>query len=70
MFVNACNLFEIQKMSETAFLKDSEVLEFIPDQYKIKRICKKAVIDYLFMMEFVPECDKIQKVCEKAVPRR
>ena len=40
---------------------------YVPDQYKTKEMCDKAIIGNGGILGFIPDCYKNQKTCGKAV---
>ena len=42
------------------------MLTFVPDCYKIEKMCDKAV-NYAHALEFVHDCYKTQEMCDKTV---
>ena len=49
------------------FLINIRLNKSVPDCYKNKNMCKKAIDNHPHALEFVPECFKTQKMCDKAV---
>ena len=45
-------------------------LEFVPECYKIQKMCNKDVDIQPPTIQFVPECYKTQKICYKAVQQK
>ena len=44
-----------------------EALEYVPDDFKSKRMCERAVEDEPATLEFVPDRFKNQEMCKKAI---
>ena len=53
-------------MCERAVEKYTQVIEFVPDQYKTQGMCNEAVEPYPCILKFVPDKYKTQMMCEKA----
>ena len=48
-------------------MKTPEMLIFVPDHLKTKKICKHAVKMLLYILWYAPDQYKTQKLCDKAV---
>ena len=42
------------------------MLKFIPDCHKNKKMCDKAVDNYVYALKFVFDCHKTQKMCKES----
>ena len=47
--------------------KLSFVIRYVPDLYKTKQICDKAILENGGTLKFIPDCYKNKKMCDKAV---
>ena len=59
--INNCKTL---KINIAAIIKDPEMLRFVPDHLKTKRISKNAVKNMLFTIKYVPDQYKTTKMCE------
>ena len=50
------------KNPEKAILENGRILKPVPDCYKNKEICNKAVDNYPHALEFAPGCYKTQRM--------
>ena len=55
------------KISIGSMIKNPEMLKFVSDHLKTKRISKHAVKKLLFAIRYVPDRYKTQEMCNKAV---
>ena len=54
-------------MSDKVIIKNGRIFRFIPDCYKNKNMCDKAVGSFSHALEFVSDCHKTQNMCNKVV---
>ena len=50
-----------------ALIKDPEMLRFIPDHIKTKKMCKHAIKKLPFLIKYVTNQYKTQQMCDKAI---
>ena len=48
-------------------IKNSEILKFVPDYLRTKRMCKNAVRKLLFVLMCFPDPFKTQGMCDKVI---
>ena len=48
-------------MCKNASKKLSFVIKYVPDQYKVKQMCDKVIIENGGMLGFIPDCYKDKK---------
>ena len=48
-------------------MKNPEMLKFVPDHLKTKRMCKHAVKKLPYLLRYVPDQYKTQIMCDKAI---
>ena len=48
-------------------MKNPEIIKFIPDHLKTKRMCKHAVKKLPYLLRYVPDQYKTRQICEKAI---
>ena len=46
-------------------MRNPEMLKFVPDHFKTKKICKSAVKKLLFIIRYVLDRYKTQQICHK-----
>ena len=54
-------------MHEKAVEDEPEALEYVPNYFKIQKMCERAIEEGLYNLKFVPDCLKMQDMCYKAV---
>ena len=55
------------KISIAWIIKDPEILRFLLDHLKTKKICRYAVKKLPFVIRYVPNWYKTQKICDKVI---
>ena len=48
-------------------MKNPEILKFVPDHVKTKKMCKHTVKKILFIMRYLPDQYQTQQMCDKAI---
>ena len=48
-------------------MKNTEILKFVPDHFKTKKMCKHAAKKLPNLLRYVPDRYKTQQMCEKAI---
>ena len=48
-------------------MKNPEMLKFVPDHPKTKKMCTFAVKKLPFLIRYVPDQYKTQQMCDKAI---
>ena len=48
-------------------MRNQELLKFVPDHLKIKKMCKHVVKNLPYLLRYVPDQYKTQEMCDKAV---
>ena len=48
-------------------MRHPEMLKFVPDHFKTKKMCKHAVKKLPFIISYVSDWYKTQQLCDKAV---
>ena len=48
-------------------MKTQEMLKFVPDHLKTKKLCKHAVKKLPYLIRYVPDGYKTQQICDKAI---
>ena len=48
-------------------MKNPEMLKFVPDHLKTKKLCKHAVKKLSYLLRYVPDKYKTQQMCDKAI---
>ena len=57
----------ISNISIARMMKNPEMLEFVPDHLKTKKMCKYAVKNLPYLLRYVPDQYKTQQMCDKAI---
>ena len=55
------------KISIRTVMRNQEMLRFVPDHLKTKKMCKYAVEKLPFLIRYVRDQYKIQQMCDKAI---
>ena len=50
-----------------AIITIPELLRFLTDHFKTKKMCKSAVKKFLFVLRYVPDRYKTQKMCDGVI---
>ena len=66
--VDIMNVYKSLNISIRTKMKNQEMLEFVPDHVKTKKMCKHAVEKLHYLLRYVPDYYKTQQMCDKAVP--
>ena len=53
------------KVTIGSIIIDPEMLRFVPDHLKTKKICRYAVKKLVFVIRYVPDRYKTQEICDK-----
>ena len=48
-------------------MRNQELLKFVPDHLKIKKMCKHVVKNLPYLLRYVSDQHKTQQMCDKAV---
>ena len=48
-------------------MRNPEMLKFVPNHLKTKKMCKYAVKKLPFLIRYVPDEYKTQQLCDKAI---
>ena len=59
------DIYKSAKISVGAVMRNPEILKFVPDQLKTKKMCKHAVKKLSFLLRYVPDQFKTQQICDK-----
>ena len=61
------NIYKSVKINIGTVIKNPEMLKFVSDHLKTKKMCKHAVKKLPFLIRYVPYQYKIQKMCNKDI---
>ena len=61
------NIYKFFKISLGAVMRNPEILKFVSDHLKNKKMCKHAYKTLPFVLRHVPDQYKTQQRCNKAV---
>ena len=45
-------------------MKNPEILKFVPDHFKTKKLCKNAVKKLPYLLKYAPDQYKTQQMCD------
>ena len=48
-------------------MKNPEILKFVPDYFRTKKICKHVVTKSPYLLRYVADQYKTQRMCDKAI---
>ena len=68
--VDSMDMYKSLKVSIVTVMRNPEMLKFVPDHLKTKRMCKNEVKKLLNLLRYVPDQYKTQKMCDKAIDTR
>ena len=63
----SANNYRLLKISIGSIIKNQEMLKFVPNHQKTKKIRKHAVNKLLFVVRYAPDQYNTQEICDKAV---
>ena len=61
------DVYNTLNISTGTIMKNPEMLKFIPDHRKTKKMCKHAVKKLPYLLRYVPDKYKSQQICDKAI---
>ena len=61
------NIYKSLNISIGTVMRNPEMLKFVPDHLKTKKMCKRAVKRLPYPLRYVPDQYKIRQMCDKAV---
>ena len=64
--VDIMDVYKPFNISIVTVMENPEMLKFVPDHLKTKKMCKHAVKKLLHLLRYVPDQYKTQQMCEKA----
>ena len=59
--------YKFPKINIGAIMRKPEMLKFVPDLRKTRKMCKHAVKKLPFIIRYVPDQCKTQQMCDKAI---
>ena len=73
--IDSMDIYKFLNINIGTVMKTREMLKFVPDHLKTKKVCKHAVIKLPYKailenggtLKSVPDCYKNQEICNKAV---
>ena len=60
------DIYKFINISIGTVMKNAEMLKFVPDHLKTKKICKHAVKKLPYLLRYVPDQYKAQQLCDTA----
>ena len=61
------NIFKSLNISIRTVMRNPEILKFVPDHLKTKKLCRHAVKKLPYLLRYVPDQYRTQKMCDKAI---
>ena len=61
------DIYKFVKTSIGTVMKNPEMLKFIPEHLKTKKLCKHAFKKLSFLIRYVLDQYKTQQICDKAI---
>ena len=66
--VDIMDIYKSLNISTVTVMKNPEILKFVPDHLKTKKMGKHAVKKFSYLLRYVPDVpDKTQQMCDKAI---
>ena len=65
--VDITGIYKSLKINIGTVMRNPEMLKFVPDHLKTKRMCKHAVRKLPYLLRYVRDQYKTQKMCDKAI---
>ena len=65
--VDIIDVYKSLSISIGTVMKNLEMLKFVPDHLKTKKMCKHAVKKIAYLLKYIPDQYKTQQMCEKAI---
>ena len=65
--VDSMDIYKSLIINIGTIMKNPEILKFVPDHLKTKKMCKHAVKKLLYLLIYVPERYKTQQICDKVI---
>ena len=59
-------VYKSLNISIVTVMKNSEMVKFVPDHLKTKKLCKYAVKKLPYVLKYVPDQYSNQQMCDKA----
>ena len=65
--VDSMDIYKSLNINIGTIMKNPEILKFVPDHLKTKKMCKHAVKKLHYLLIYVPERYKTQQICDKVI---
>ena len=65
--VDSMDIYKFLNMNIGTVMRNPEMLQFVPDHLKTKKLCKHAVKKLIYILRYVPDQYKTQQMCDKAI---
>ena len=65
--VDSMDVCKSLNVSIQTLMKNPEIVKFVLDHLKTKKMCKHAVKKLLYLLRYVPDDHKTQQMCDKAI---
>ena len=65
--IDSMDIYKFLNINIGTVMKTREMLKFVPDHLKTKKVCKHAVIKLPYLLRYVPDQCETQQMCDKAI---
>ena len=65
--VDIVDVYNSLNISTITVMKNPEMLKFVPDRHRTKKMCKRAVKKLPYLLRYVPDQYKTQQMYDKAI---
>ena len=65
--VDIMDIYKALNISIGTVMKNAEMIKFVSDHHKTKKMCKHAVKKLPFLIRYVPGRYKTQQMCDNAI---
>ena len=65
--VDSMDIYKSLNINIGTIMKNPEILKFVPDHLKTKKMCTHAVKKLHYLLIYVPERYKTQQICDKVI---
>ena len=65
--IDSMDIYKSLNINLGTVMKNPEILKYVPDHLKTKKLCKHAVKKLRYLSRYVPEQYKTQQICDKVI---
>ena len=65
--IDSMDIYKSLNINLGTVMKIPEILKYVPDHLKTKKLCKHAVKKLRYLSRYVPEQYKTQQICDKVI---